>query len=41
MQETMANIEKAKRLFGWKPNVNTFEGLKSIIKKKDLLQFIV
>ena len=39
MIETMANIAKAKLLLNWEPEVNTFEGIKAILEKTELLQF--
>ena len=41
MIETMANIEKAKRLLVWEPNVNTLKGLRILIENKELLRFKV
>ena len=39
MDCTMANIEKAKLLLGWQPTVDTYEGLKEILKDPQLLKF--
>ncbi|HZL12369.1 MAG TPA: NAD-dependent epimerase/dehydratase family protein [Prolixibacteraceae bacterium] len=35
MKETMANIDKAKRLLNWKPVVSTYEGLKRLVAQRD------
>lgn len=41
MQETMANIEKAKLILHWEPNIETFEGLIKIVKEPELLNFTI
>ncbi len=41
MEQTMANIEKAKRLLNWEPQINTYEGLKTIVAHPELLKFKV
>jgi nucleoside-diphosphate-sugar epimerase len=39
MEYTMANIEKAKNLLGWKPKVDIYDGLKRIIKNIEHFKF--
>jgi nucleoside-diphosphate-sugar epimerase len=39
MQETMANIEKAKRILNWKPEVSILDGLKNLCNNKEALKF--
>jgi nucleoside-diphosphate-sugar epimerase len=39
MDSTMANIQKAEKILGWKPKVSTYEGLKKIVQQTELLQF--
>lgn len=39
MQETMANIEKAKKLLNWHPEVSTVDGLKNLYNDKETLKF--
>jgi UDP-glucuronate 4-epimerase len=39
MQETMANIEKAKRLLNWSPKVNVIDGLRNLYNNKEALKF--
>lgn len=39
MQETMANIEKAKGILNWEPQIETFEGLKIICNQPEKLKF--
>jgi UDP-glucuronate 4-epimerase len=39
MDYTMANIEKATRLLNWNPQVSTFEGIKQLISKSELLNY--
>ncbi len=39
MQETMADIAKAKSMLGWEPEVNTFDGLMELISQSNLLSF--
>lgn len=41
MKETMADIEKAKRILKWQPEVSTFKGLENIVQQPELLQFKV
>jgi len=41
MIETMANIEKAKRLLLWQPVTSTYNGIKEIIAQPSLLKFRV
>lgn len=41
MEQTMANIGKAKKLLGWEPRVSTYEGLKAMVARPDLLRFKV
>ena len=39
MQESMANIEKAKKLLDWEPETSTFNGLKAIIEQPEKLVY--
>ncbi len=39
MDSTMANIQKAEKILGWKPKVSTYEGLKKIVQQTELLRF--
>lgn len=39
MQETMANIEKAKRILNWNPEVSIIDGLKNLCNNKEALKF--
>ena len=39
MKETMANIVKAKQLLGWEPEVNTYDGLTTMIEGSELLKY--
>lgn len=39
MEYTMADIEKAKRLLGWEPKVDTYDGLKEILSNLELLNY--
>lgn len=39
MKETMADIQKAKRILDWKPQTNIYLGLKNIIDQPSELQF--
>lgn len=41
MVETMANINKARNLLGWTPQISTYDGLVSILKEPELLRFNV
>lgn len=41
MVETMANIDKARNLLGWTPQISTYDGLVSILKEPELLRFNV
>lgn len=39
MDSTMANIEKAKKLLNWEPQVSAYDGLKEITNQPNLLKF--
>lgn len=39
MESTMANIDKARQLLGWEPTVDTYEGLKEMLKNREVLRF--
>jgi UDP-glucuronate 4-epimerase len=41
MEQTRANIEKAKRLLDWEPVVSTYDGLKAIVSLTELLKYKV
>lgn len=39
METSMANIDKARKLLGWSPQVGTYEGLQEMVKHRDLLRY--
>ncbi len=39
MHETMANIDKAKSLLKWSPEIDTFQGLDLMIRNKEIFRF--
>ena len=39
MDYTSANIEKAKQMLDWEPRIDTYHGLKELLKHLDLLKF--
>jgi UDP-glucuronate 4-epimerase len=41
MDSTMANIEKAKQLLGWQPEVSAYEGLKNSCNQPEELKYDV
>jgi len=41
MKYTMANIEKAKHLLCWKPEISTIDGLKNLYNNKETLKFSI
>jgi nucleoside-diphosphate-sugar epimerase len=39
MEQTMADIQKAKRLLDWEPETSTYDGLKAIVDQPELLNY--